>query len=177
MRKIIRTNAKELGELRTSLLITSFGVGAIVDFRDETAILGGADDWYRDPENDKERVLRCHNLEKILDKEFFVKPKCDKKQRAIYKRSYSHDIGAYRFPSMLYCPSCAHLCSEKELAGLQNVNIRSIFGSILNSNFDLGQIGRRLARYGLSGKRRASDAEHQRQDKAGNLLHNQGSPF
>lgn len=124
MRKTIRTNTKELGELRTSQLITSFGVGAIVDFRDETAILGGADDWYHDPENDKERVLRCHNLEKILDKEFFVKPKCDKKQRAIYKRSYSHDIGAYRFPSMLYCPSCTRLCSEKELAGLQKGELR-----------------------------------------------------
>ena len=66
MRKIIRRETKELGELRTSQLITSFGVGAIVDFRDETAILGGADDWYRNPEEDKARVLRCHNLEKIL---------------------------------------------------------------------------------------------------------------
>ena len=119
MRKIIRRETKELGELRTSQLITSFGVGAIVDFRDETAILGGADDWYRNPEEDKARVLRCHNLEKILDKQFFVKPKCDKKQRAIYKRSYSHDIGAYRFPSVLFCPSCTYLWSEKELAGLQ----------------------------------------------------------
>ena len=124
MRKIIRPETKELGELRTSQLITSFGVGAIVDFRDETAILGGADDWYRNPEEDKARVLRCHNLEKILDKQFFVKPKCDKKQRAIYKRSYSHDIGAYRFPSVLYCPSCTHLWSEKELAGLQKGELR-----------------------------------------------------
>lgn len=124
VRKIIRRETKELGELRTSQLITSFGVGAIVDFRDETAILGGADDWYRNPEEDKARVLRCHNLEKILDKQFFVKPKCDKKQRAIYKRSYSHDIGAYRFPSVLYCPSCTHLWSEKELAGLQKGELR-----------------------------------------------------
>ena len=50
MRKLIRRETKELGELRTSQLITSFGVGAIIDFRDETAILGGADDWYRNPE-------------------------------------------------------------------------------------------------------------------------------
>ena len=119
MRKTIRREDKELGELRTSQLITSFGVGAIVDFKDETAILGGADDWYKSTEADDGRVLRCHNLEKILDRQFFVKPKCDKKQRVIYKRSYSHDIGAYRFPQMLYCPVCTYLCEDKQLAGLQ----------------------------------------------------------
>lgn len=124
MRKIIGRETKELGELRTSQLITSFGVGAIVDFRDETAILGGADDWYSNPEADQQRVLRCHNLEKILNRQFFVKPKCDAKQRAVYRKAYSHDIGAYRFPGMLYCPSCTHLCSEKELAGLQNGELR-----------------------------------------------------
>lgn len=120
MRKTIRREVKELGELRTSQLITSFGVGAIVDFKNETAILGGADDWYRPSDEDDGRVLHCHNLEKILGRQFFVKPKCDTKQKAIYKRSNSHDIGAYRFPQMLYCPSCTRLCSATELAGLQS---------------------------------------------------------
>ena len=44
MRKSIRNVGKELGELRTSQLITSYGVGTIVDFKEETAIIGGADD-------------------------------------------------------------------------------------------------------------------------------------
>ena len=118
MRKTFKPEVKELGELRTSQLITSYGVGAIVDFKEETAILGSADDW-RPLDEDDIRILRCHNLEKILNRQFFVKPKCDKKNRAIYKRSYSHDIGAYRFPKTLYCPACTRLWAEKQLAGLQ----------------------------------------------------------
>lgn len=118
MRKRIKIQEKELGEVRTSQLITSYGVGAIVDFRDETAILGGADDWYS-PSDGEERILHCHNLEKILNRQFFVKPKCDQVNRAIYKRRVSHDIGAYRLPKMLYCPSCTRLRNAKELAGLK----------------------------------------------------------
>ncbi|MDO4547881.1 MAG: hypothetical protein Q4D04_07285, partial [Clostridia bacterium] len=74
MRKTIKREIKELGELRTSQLITSYGVGAMVDFKEETAIIGGADDWYRPSEKDDRRVIRCHNLEKILNRSFFVKP-------------------------------------------------------------------------------------------------------
>ncbi len=123
MRKRIRKEVKEIGELRTSQLITSYGVGAIVDFRDETAILAGADDW-RPKEDDDSRVLHCHNLERILQRQFFVKPKCDMKHKAIYKRSYSHDIGAYRFPNMLYCPACMHLFSDNQLAGFQKGELK-----------------------------------------------------
>ena len=124
MRKTLKTEVKELGELRTSQLITSYGVGAIVDFRNETAILGGADEWYRPTGEDSGRVLRCHNLEKILNRQFFVKPRCDTKHRAIYKKSYSHDIGAYRFPQVLYCPVCSHLWHESRLAGLQKGELK-----------------------------------------------------
>ena len=123
MRKNIKTEVKEIGELRTSQLITSYGVGAIVDFRNETAILAGADDWLP-KDDDDDRILHCHNLEKILDRQYFVKPKCDKKQKAIYKNGYSHDIGAFRFPRMLYCPSCTHLCSDSQLAGLQKGELK-----------------------------------------------------
>ena len=123
MRRTLQQEVKELGELRTSQLITSYGVGAIIDFRDETAILAGADDWCPVSENDS-RILRCHNLEKILNRQFFVRPKGDKKQKAIYKRSYSHDIGAYRFPQMLYCPACSRLFSDSQLAGLQKGELK-----------------------------------------------------
>lgn len=110
---------KELGEIRSSQLITSYGVGAIVDFRDETAILAGADDWYDASPDSEKRVIHCHNLEKVLSRQFFVKPKCDKRQRPGYSHSYSHDIAAYRFPEMLYCPNCTRLCHASELNGRQ----------------------------------------------------------
>lgn len=119
MRKSLRNESKEVGELRSSQLITSFGVGAMADFRDETVILAGADDWYHGSEADETRVLRCHNLEMILHRAFFVKPRFDRQNRAMFKRSISHDVGAYRFPRMLYCPSCSYLVHETELAGFQ----------------------------------------------------------
>ena len=123
MRKMIRTTDKELGELRTSQLITSYGIGTIVDFKEETAIIGGADDWNPADEDDP-RILRCHSLEKVLQRAYFVKPKFDKKNRAIYKKTYSHDIRAYRFPKILYCPSCTYLWQEKQLAGFLKGELR-----------------------------------------------------
>lgn len=118
MRKTFRQDIKELGTLRTSQLITTFGVGAIVDFREETAILGGADDWYNFPV-EEDRILRCHSLEMILKRAFFVRPKCDQRNQSIYKKSLSHDIGAYRFPKTQYCPTCTRLWMDDQLAGLQ----------------------------------------------------------
>lgn len=124
MRKALVRDVKELGELRTSQLITSYGVGAIVDFRDETAILAGADDWYYASEENDRRILRCHNLEKMLDTEFFVKPKSDQKNKAVFQKSITHDIGAYRFPKTLYCPVCTHLWLDSQLGGLQKGELR-----------------------------------------------------
>ena len=113
----------ELGELRTSQLITSYGVGTIVDFKEETAIIGGADDW-KPADEDDPRILHCHSLEKVLQRAYFVKPKYDKKNRAIYEKSYSRDIRAYRFPEILYCPACTYLWKDKQLAGLQKGELR-----------------------------------------------------
>lgn len=123
MRKSIRNVGKELGELRTSQLITSYGVGTIVDFKEETAIIGGADDW-KPADEDDPRILHCHSLEKVLQRAYFVKPKYDKKNRAIYEKSYSRDIRAYRFPEILYCPACTYLWKDKQLAGLQKGELR-----------------------------------------------------
>ena len=66
MRRIRHKPPKHLGEMRTSQLITSYGVGAMVDFRDETGILAEADKWYSPDDSDEERVIRCHSLEKLL---------------------------------------------------------------------------------------------------------------
>lgn len=123
MRKSIRNVGKELGELRTSQLITSYGVGTIVDFKEETAIIGGADDW-KPADEDDPRILHCHSLEKVLQRAYFVKPKYDKKNRAIYEKSYSRDIRAYRFPEILYCPACTYLWKDKQFAGLQKGELR-----------------------------------------------------
>lgn len=121
MRTVRPRRHKHLGEMRTSQLVTSYGVGAMVDFKDETAILAEADTWFN-PDNpaDQERVLHCHNLEKVLGKDFFVMPKWDPRQHTIYQKERSRDIGAYRFPHMLYCPSCNRLTHDSKLAGVQS---------------------------------------------------------
>lgn len=121
MKKIGRRKAKHLGEMRTSQLVTSYGVGAVVDFRDETAILAGADKWYsEESDSDQERVIHCHNLEKVLNRQFFVVPKWNARQYAVYQKERSQDIGAYRFPHILYCPRCYRLISDEKLAGFQS---------------------------------------------------------
>lgn len=124
MRRIRHKPPKHLGEMRTSQLITSYGVGAMVDFRDETGILAEADKWYSPDDSDEERVIRCHSLEKLLEKEFFVAPKWDPRQHAVYQKQRSRDIGAYRFPHMLYCPHCYRLVHDETLAGRQSGELK-----------------------------------------------------
>ena len=122
MRKFRTKAGKHLGEMRTSQLVTSYGVGAIVDFKDETAILSQADEWFQPTKHpeDKERIIRCHNLERVLGKDFFVRPKWDPKPRTVYQKYYSQDIGAYRFPQMLYCPRCNRLIPDNSLGGVRD---------------------------------------------------------
>lgn len=119
MRKIRYRQPKNLGQIRTTQLITSYGVGAIVDFRDETGILAEADKWYSLEDPDESRILHCHSLEKILGKKFFVMPKWDTTQHNVYQTQRSRDVGAYRFPNMLYCPRCQRLIPDNTLAGTQ----------------------------------------------------------
>lgn len=119
MRKIRRKQPKNLGQIRTAQLITSYGIGAIVDFRDETGILAEADNWYTSDNPDESRVIHCHSLEKILGKRFFVMPKWDTTPHNVYQTWRSRDVGAYRFPNTLYCPQCQRLIPDSTLAGLQ----------------------------------------------------------
>lgn len=120
MRKIRYKPPKPLGKLRTSQLITSYGIGAIVDFRDETGILAEADTWYDPATPDESRVIHCHSLQKILNKNFFVMPKWDTTPHNVYQTWRSMDVGAYRFPNVLYCPRCQRLVPDSSLAGAQS---------------------------------------------------------
>ena len=119
MRSIASHRPKHLGEMRTSQLVTSYGVGAMLDFREDSAILAEADGWYR-PERrpeDREREIHCHTLEMVLRKRFFVRPRWDPYPRAIYQQYHTQDIGAFRFPQMLYCPQCNRLTKDRRPGG------------------------------------------------------------
>lgn len=120
MRRIRQRQPKSLGQIRTTQLITSYGIGAIVDFRDETGILAEADKWYNPEDPDKSRLIHCHSLERILSKKFFVMPKWDSTPHNVYQTWRSKDVGAYRFPNTLYCPRCQRLIPDSALAGMQS---------------------------------------------------------
>ena len=44
-----------VGDIRKTQIITTFGVGSIVDFKDDTVIIASTDDWDYNP-NDTEEV-------------------------------------------------------------------------------------------------------------------------
>lgn len=121
-RRRVPFQPKSLGELRTSQMITSYGCGAIVDFVHETAILAGVDSWPTAQKGDP-RILHCHNLEKMLRKAYFVRPRHNERQRSVFADTLSHDIPAYRFPTMLYCPQCMRLIPEQSVAGDQRADL------------------------------------------------------
>lgn len=100
---------KVVGEVRQSQLITSFGCGSIADFLYDTVIIAGTDkwDWAEDsPEN--KFIIYNENLQNLLGKKYFVKPKIDMRRKAFFMDK-SKDIPAYRFPEILYCIKCHRL--------------------------------------------------------------------
>ena len=94
-----------VGKVRQSQAITTFGIGSMVDFVNQTVMMRGLDDWdwWQD---DK---FRIHNasLESLLKVQYFVKPKISAKEFAWDKDE--PDIPAEVFPKWLYCPHCHSL--------------------------------------------------------------------
>lgn len=104
---------KVVGDVRQSQLITTFGCGSIVDFLYDTAIIAGTDNWDwagKSPNN--EFIVYNENLQNLLDKDYFVKPRTDKRRKVIYAEK-SKDMPAYRFPEILYCTKCKRLINYK----------------------------------------------------------------
>lgn len=102
------------GTVRQNQLITSFGVGSIVDFVRDTVIIAGVDDW--DESNDELRLYN-ENLQSLTGVKYFLKPKTDEGNNIFNK---SPDIPAYVFPEKLYCPNCKKIFDVKELEDQNN---------------------------------------------------------
>jgi len=102
-------NKTVVGDIRQTQLITSFGCGSIIDFVNDTVIIAGTDKWDwtgRTPDN--KFIIYNQNLQNLLNKDYFVKPKTDANRKPLYAEK-SRDIPAYRFPEMLYCTNCHRL--------------------------------------------------------------------
>jgi hypothetical protein len=111
-----------VGELRQNQLITSMGIGSIVDFVYDTVIIGGVDNWDKldDSENAvaelEKRKLYNENLQALTGVNYFLSPKANSKTK--YRNSW--DIPSYIFPEMLHCPVCKRLIHYKETEKLRN---------------------------------------------------------
>ena len=101
-----------IGEIRKSQLISTFGIGSIVDFVKDTTIIGGVDDW--DKGDDAEyRHLTNENLQALTGAEYFIEPKTS--SGSLYSQK-NQDIVSYPFPEKLYCPVCKSINDYRELS-------------------------------------------------------------
>ena len=67
-----------VGDIRKTQLITTFGVGSIVDFKDDTVIIASTDDWDYNPKDAEEvdnRKIFNENLSIITGAEYFLMPR------------------------------------------------------------------------------------------------------
>jgi hypothetical protein len=100
---------KVVGDIRQSQLTSTFGCGSIADFLYDTVIIAGTDKWdWAGKSPDNEFIVYNENLQSLLDKDYFVKPKTDTRRKAVFADK-SKDIPAYRFPETLYCAKCHKL--------------------------------------------------------------------
>ena len=73
-RKPKTSQKKHIGEIRKSQLMNTFGVGSMVDFVRDTAMIGGVDDWDQD-DSEKKKKISNENLQALTGAKFFLEPK------------------------------------------------------------------------------------------------------
>lgn len=104
-----------VGNIRKTQIITTFGVGSIVDFKDDTVVIASTDDWDYDPkdlEKIESRKIFNENLSVITGAEYFLMPRTAQSTNSFTK---SKDIPSYVFPEKLHCSRCGYIYDYKEL--------------------------------------------------------------
>lgn len=98
-----------VGSVRQNQLITSFGIGSIIDFVSDTVMIAGTDDW----DNSETFRIYNENLQSLAGVEYFVRPKTDSSNDSPYAKT--DDIPSYIFPEKLWCTKCNHIVDVKSL--------------------------------------------------------------
>ena len=104
-----------VGNIRKTQLITTFGIGSIVDFKDDTVVIAAADDWGYNPNDNDEiekRKLFNENLSVITGAKYFLMPRVTKSTNSF---SQGKNISSYIFPEKLHCSRCGNIYDFKEL--------------------------------------------------------------
>jgi len=104
----IKPKTEHAGKVQQSQLISTFGIGMVVDFVRDTVMIAGVDDW--DGSNE-EQWLFNNSLQAIIGIKHFIAPKTATKKGHIK----SDDVESYIFPQKLYCPTCNHIIDAHEL--------------------------------------------------------------
>jgi len=101
------------GKIRRSAVISTFGPGAVVDFRSAggavSAVVAGLDEWEgRASGSFGASCLRVHEprLERALNVSHFVIPPVAAESNVEENRPETRPIPAVRFPQYLQCPRC-----------------------------------------------------------------------
>lgn len=104
-----------VGDIRRTQLITTFGVGSIVDFKDDTVIIASTDDWDYNPNDIDEienRKIFNENLSVITNAEYFLMPRTAQSTNSFSK---GKNIASYIFPEKLHCSRCGNVYDFREL--------------------------------------------------------------
>jgi len=110
----------KVGNVRQSQLVNTFGIGSIVDFVNDTVMISGVDSWTHDNlEPTNQHIIYNENLQSILKKSYFVKPKASKESTNQF--SFERDIQAVRFPETMYCKACKRIFNYREAYDIYNV--------------------------------------------------------
>jgi len=109
--------AREIGEIRRSQVITTFGPGAIVDMRAQTKgggsvsiVVAGIDEWDRSAKAngtgiENAQVISEPRLQKLLNVKGFRLPPVVEKDKEGRFETPDRLVGV-RFPTWLQCPAC-----------------------------------------------------------------------
>ena len=97
---------RRIGEIQRSQLITTFGIGSIMDVRDYSVIMAGQEYG----EDNRLVVVREERLEKKLDVAMFKQPDLPRSKADLC-------IPAFRFPEWVFCPTCKKLAPFKSFGG------------------------------------------------------------
>jgi hypothetical protein len=100
----------KIGEIQRSQLITTFGIGSIMDVPDYSVVIAGQDFW----KIDKLELIREERLEKKLRVKWFRQP-------SVPKDEFEACIPGFRFPEWVFCPKCHRLAPFKKFG---DINIK-----------------------------------------------------
>jgi MrfA Zn-binding domain len=113
-----------VGEVRTTQLITTYGVGAIVAAEDETFMVCGLDRWTPGPEIAEPR------LQKELGVNELRRPRSSPPET-----KHPRDVPVVRFPRWASCPYCKNLDTWDRLAGYFKHTCRKCDQQLVASRF------------------------------------------